>query len=64
MVFSNRCDDLVELYNYANVKSDQLMAKTEERKINRQDFESVAQTIDNIVDSVCSSLSSKFNLQE
>jgi len=52
-----RCDDLVELFNYANVKSNQLMAKIEERKKNRQYLESIAQTIDHIVDSVCSSIS-------
>ncbi len=59
-LFLNRCDDLIELFNYANIKSDQLMAKIEERQKNRQYFECIAHTIDHIVDSVCSSISSKF----
>jgi hypothetical protein len=57
--FVNRCDDVIELFNYANIKSDQLMAKIEERQINRQYFECIAQTIDHVVDSVCSSITSK-----
>jgi hypothetical protein len=57
--FVNRCDDVIELFNYANIKSDQLMAKIEERQINRQYFECIAQTIDYVVDSVCSSITSK-----
>jgi len=56
----NRCDDLVELFNFANVKSDQLMTKIEERQKNRQYFECIAYTIEDIVDSVCSSMSSKY----
>jgi hypothetical protein len=56
----NRCDDLVELYNCASVQSDQLMAKIEEREKNRQYFQCIAHTINDIVDSVCSSTSSKF----
>lgn len=55
----NRCDDLVELFNYATVKSDQLMTKIEERHNNRQEFECVARTIEHMVDSVSSSISSK-----
>ncbi len=35
------------------------MAKVEERQKNRQYFECIAQTVDHIVDSVCSSISSK-----
>ncbi|CAF4394421.1 unnamed protein product, partial [Rotaria sp. Silwood2] len=52
-----RCDDLIELFNCANIKSDELMAKIEERDKNRKYFESIAQTINHIVDSVCSSIS-------
>jgi len=60
-LFFNRCDDLIELFNYANIKSDQLMAKIEERRKARENFECISQTIDHIVDSVCSSISSKLN---
>ncbi|CAF1188138.1 unnamed protein product [Rotaria sordida] len=52
-----RCDDLIELFQCANIKSDQLMAKIEERKKNRKYFECIAQSINHIVDSVCSSIS-------
>lgn len=45
------------------MKSDQIMAKTEERRKNREFFESIAYTIDHIVDSVCSSISSRFKKQ-
>ena len=55
----SRCDDLTELFTYANIKSDELMAKIEERQKNRQYFECIAQTVDHIVDSVCSSITSK-----
>lgn len=41
------------------MKSDELMAKIEEKRKNRNHVESVAQTLDFIVDSVCSSISSK-----
>lgn len=59
ILFLIRCDDLVELFNFANVKSDQLMAKIEERQKNREYFECIDHTINNIVDSVCLSMSSK-----
>ncbi|CAF1312835.1 unnamed protein product [Adineta steineri] len=52
-----RCDDLTELYNYAKIQSDELMTKIERRQNNRQNLECISQTIDHIVDSVCSSLS-------
>ncbi|CAF1257588.1 unnamed protein product [Rotaria sp. Silwood1] len=52
-----RCDDLIELFNCANIKSDELMAKIEEREKNRKYFECIAQTVNHIVDSVCSSIS-------
>lgn len=54
-----RCDDLVELFHSASIKSDQLMAKIEERKNNRQFYECVAHTINDLVDSICSSTSSR-----
>lgn len=53
-----RCDDLTELYEYANIQSDQLANQIEERRENRTFYETVANTIDGLVDSVCSSLSS------
>lgn len=49
-----RCDDLTELYEYANIQSDRLTVQIEERKENREFYETVANTIDEIVDSVCS----------
>lgn len=54
-----RCDDLVELFHSASIQSDQLMAKIEERKKNQEFYQCVAHTINDIVDSVCSSTSSK-----
>ncbi|CAF1225896.1 unnamed protein product [Rotaria magnacalcarata] len=55
---SLRCDNLIELYDYANIKSDELMAKIEERENKKLYLESIAETINHILDSVCSSISS------
>lgn len=52
--YALRCDDLTELYEYANIQSDRLTVQIEERKENREFYETVANTIDEIVDSVCS----------
>ncbi|CAF3628281.1 unnamed protein product [Rotaria socialis] len=53
-----RCDNLIELYDYANIKSDELMAKIQERENKKIYLESIAETINHILDSVCSSISS------
>lgn len=58
--FNNRCDDLIELFHFANIKSDELIVKIERRIKNREYFQSIAYTIDDILDSVCSSISSKY----
>ncbi|CAF0918975.1 unnamed protein product [Adineta ricciae] len=50
-----RCDDLTELFNCANIQSDEIERKTQARQKDRQELECIYQTIDQIVDSACSS---------
>jgi len=48
-----RCDDLIELFKYANIQSDQLEVKIEQRRQNLVFFDSVALTLSHLVDCVC-----------
>ena len=54
-----RSDDVMELFKHADQKSDQVHLKIQERQRSRQFFECIAETIDDMIDTVCSSLLSK-----
>ena len=62
-IIVNRSDDLMELSKYSIIQSDQLMRKIDQRRINREHFQTIAHTINDIIDDVCQDSSSCQSIQ-
>lgn len=59
-IYLLKCDDLIELYKYAEIKSNDLFEKIKQRKLKQEYFKTIGQTIYSIIDSISSSIQSKF----